>query len=474
MEKQGVKLNTSNNFDKILNPVSTLGLFNGKEDTIVIAHKLYIHHSFSDNNEFKTFAYEIYTQEMIKDQLDILNHKTNHSPHIYTYLFTSTYALNGSCRSLDISDFHGVENEDTICCVISRKGKEKYKNKAHITGTLMYCGDSYYSVNSTEDVYLIPLDINLLASNKSKSITLSYNQFENALNEALKDFNNSESESPTSQPPVSDKALSTIYFYNVGNASTTKISHHSGVDLFFDCAIDNSASQKYVPIVNTISKEKPNVIIISHWHLDHYNLIANLIQDNDNLTHIYHRQPVGNYCIPNQIKFIFIQIQNKVKIKEVNKTNVQNHELSSLGINDIIMYVADDTKSNLSQSDYINDTCIMLSIGNNKIGNRIFLPADASYDCWPDDPALYANLNRFVLPHHGFLGFGDPNNSYLKKYNVKNLKFIRLFFSSSYPYPVDSHQKYLETAIQIPKNSPQYNGTRFSNGLPYRYTTIKR
>lgn len=210
-----------------------------------------------------------------------------------------------------------------------------------------------------------------------------------------------------------------IKIFKVGPANTVYIEYPNGKSLLFDCGLLSHNTNYYAEARTYIRKYvKPTAILISHWHVDHYLLLDDI--DDSRLEHIFIN---GKDAPP-------YGAETSIKNKELSRKITRISLLPSMGKNVLQQYGYPDTclffgngqrppantrlalgKLTYNGSD-VNDNGIILVIGNTQ--NRMILPSDVSYYCWPADPLLsLTDLKYLLLPHHGCgvytRQYGHPN-----------------------------------------------------------------
>lgn len=219
-----------------------------------------------------------------------------------------------------------------------------------------------------------------------------------------------------------------VKIFKVGPANTVYIEYPNGKSLLFDCGLLSHNTNYYNEARTYIRKYvKPTGILISHWHVDHYILLDDI--DDSRLEHIFiSGKDAPPYSAEASIKNKELS-RNITRISLIPSTN--KNVLQQYGYPDTYLFFGNgqkpptNTPLSLGEINYtgsdVNDNGIILVIGNTQ--NRMILPSDVSYYCWPADSLLsLTDLKYLLLPHHGCAvytqPYGQPNKIQDKKIYV--------------------------------------------------------
>ncbi len=238
-------------------------------------------------------------------------------------------------------------------------------------------------------------------------------------------------------------SIGSVIIYKVGFANTIYIKYNNGKSILLDCGIDISYLNNinngnnpgnYKRAHKLIKKLKPNTLIITHWHEDHYNLYQEI--DISNLEQVIYT----DYLPRNEVitKFNEWKKNNKnIKLIVIN-SDVTNYFLGSdypctsiwrgNGNTPPAQDQAKDFICSCSNKQFENDSGLIVLIENN--GTTI-LPADVSYYCWPDEiKSRLSTFENIVLPHHSCQVYGLDNIT-------QNTTFNNIFISSRFDNFID-------------------------------------
>ena len=222
----------------------------------------------------------------------------------------------------------------------------------------------------------------------------------------------------------------TVKIFNVGNANFVSYKQNVNVldgtkekTLIIDAGVGYDYDQVNKVVTRKrqysdardyiVKNERPELIIISHLHLDHY-LYLDII-NSKNLKGIIISEDVLVTKDYNINKYI-ASIVDKVKIYTINKVipnarGTKRIDLSSFGFKDVYLFkglgkVTPPVSAGLGVIKYnngdriVDDSGILVTIGKGL--NRIIISGDCSYYSWPDEDELdLSQTCRVLVPHHG-------------------------------------------------------------------------
>ena len=249
------------------------------------------------------------------------------------------------------------------------------------------------------------------------------------------------------------------YKINVGHANTVVITQDNSQDdgkcLVLDCGI--GSIQKYADAHKYILKNvKPTDVVITHWHIDHYNLLSEL--DTSELQHIIipcpppPRQKKVHYAT-----YRFLQDHKELLLDTSQMSSVKNL-LYDLGYENVFMFKGEN-KGNPQNPMYgyivyarpDDDEGLIVCIMDSG-GTSIIFPGDCSYYSWPDVPELnLEHTKKLLVPHHG----GHIITKYFKS---SQLLYQTAYISSSKDFVADRsdskgntyHDAFLTTFFKCP------------------------
>lgn len=210
---------------------------------------------------------------------------------------------------------------------------------------------------------------------------------------------------PTGSGGDSPKSLYEVKLYNTGQGNCIYISpssKNSGAyckRFFFD--IGRSTSPYSADLQRTAVKSgigdaarcTPDFIILSHWHMDHYNVVYNSRQ-----------MPMCPWIAPQ------IEKRDKTVHRNSNATRLvrylcTNHLLYFVDLSYTNKMICANSvfslwRGNTVRKPYSSDLdpnadCLLLQMF------QTLLPGDCTYSCWPDFFAKNKTFKYLVVPHHG-------------------------------------------------------------------------
>lgn len=134
---------------------------------------------------------------------------------------------------------------------------------------------------------------------------------------------------------------------------------------------------------------KPNLVILSHWHFDHYCLLENLNNEKDFMV-------IAPYFPPSQEQKINKQgIDIINRLMENNKIYFVEDTDDGLVYNSGVMFLY-KASSPKATTNYLNKNALILTL------NDVLLPGDCTYNVFP---TLLRNriseFSKFICTHHG-------------------------------------------------------------------------
>lgn len=417
------------------------------------------------------FKFEVNTDKMIEYEAPFFrdNKYDDYSPVLYT--FTAVIPKNDDQPNI-LKKFKKAKGK-YIRCLLQRI--DRVTSPDHLKGHVTIGAQLTY--DDTSNNILCRVSQAALTIVASENISLTANQ---SL-ETLTTTNGIASESQfTSNPELPDsfdangdgspKKNTNIRIYKVGKANTVLIRHHCGDDIFFDCGYEDTIDAKtgieiYKNSADKISLIHPTLVILSHFHEDHVNLLPSIKKDklkaiifNGGQSSCTNKQVLKlltkfhNICIDLSLpkyakKDVNALIQSKFDGITIYKTSYQKPSNDTYGI----------IPTSHQANTIINNNGLMMLVGSLKIPyNRMILPGDVSYFCWPrgiNELALDRNLTKLLVPHHGgeVYTYKSYNNTakYKSIYVSRDGSYVPITNNINPPYVKNEHRKYLEDGMHV-------------------------
>ena len=431
----------------------------------------------------RIFDFELYTDAMIRYDYE---HFTNNDFSGFIpigYTFTSIMENSTSEADKNSRIFREFSSR-YIRCILKPIDELTASDKIFMEGTVSISAPFTFSEDTSdilEQFYhaaLVFIDSTPYSAAQDSLIALNtVNDSANAIvNNSLNQFNSREANADHPYP------YTYVRIYKVGCANTICIKHHSGKTILFDCGLDIKNPVKYAITKNHIIKNiKPNVIIISHWHKDHYNMLEEL-----DLSHLECIIYNGRNLCPWQIKSkILAPLTLKGKTVDLSKIAFTPDCLVNNGYDGVKIFIGKGSTPTSNQygiipksyNTTINDSGIMLCVGNLKLHfNRIILPSDVSYYNWPDAPELKLDLylSRLLVPHHGGSVYAAPNFNnpapYKRIYVSRNEQHVPITDCHKKPNIDTCHVDFLQKGMHMASSNFFYTDSLSTK--PYYETRI--
>ncbi len=281
--------------------------------------------------------------------------------------------------------------------------------------------------------------------------------------------------SPTTDPDILIKPYKvTVYKVGHGNAITIEKNNRC---ILFDCGI-NDPDTNYLSAKNDIiDKVKPDIIIISHWHKDHYGLLPDIntsklkmiIAPADYLTATYKG---ADTTIATLLRagVHFIDLSRMRAFPSGFLTNYGFERINLFlgrGLSDPIP--DPDPASGIfcghtTYTRHDDDTGIILSLQSNR--NYIaILPGDCSYYSWPVCPELDLHETvKLVASHHGGHAISQKltTTTHFPYTNVYISSNFRSFVNLNNGYGTTQHRSFLSNVLNRPTVNMTENLTKNS------------
>lgn len=234
-----------------------------------------------------------------------------------------------------------------------------------------------------------------------------------------------------------------VSLYNVGCGNTITI--EKAIDdegntksILFDCGYGNGISSKDL-VRSRIAKLEPDVIVISHWHADHFLFLQDVLNEINKPDYcpkmiIYPshvnlmKSQSNNHWLINTLLHYHKKGAQLINLSKVNPKDIKNF-LINRDFEDIYVFLGKNqsnskptpsspldrvTVDNYKYDGYIeydrtpDDSGVILSIecfdkpSDPQKTHYAILPGDCSYYSWPDEPELkLKSAVHLVVPHHG-------------------------------------------------------------------------
>lgn len=390
-------------------------------DKIKEEKELYIQlHQETNDDQGLRVSFDVYTKELLELIYDFSNN--DRSFPLFSLRFDSHVLLSSQMALVKREVAQVVQLEDGETAIVNRPITEG------IPVTSLY---ENIIKNKGNDAWLIASLCNLDDSNctfkgelisecgRTEATEIGLNIHRYIGNADQQSINGIVTNLKGSVPPLSKDVTSNgngnnaavsydVYAYRVGNANTTLIGNDiTDESLLVDCGIEKKTCfrKKYANAENTITTFDPEYILISHNHLDHYNLFFKNIAVQSLALHAKNSSSLKRIIVPddnsNNLSQNIIKKQIKSKIWLVNKTTPNYRDI----LKDVFPELTIDFGICPNQAmsvegkpeNFKNDTGIIVSIKNNK---KILLPGDCSYDYIPTTVS-FDDADYIVIPHHG-------------------------------------------------------------------------
>ena len=399
-------MNKKKQNDLIRYALKNIKPFNDK-DTIVYAHLIkepLDKEEMRDSNLLLHF--EIFTERSIQsDNIFFTNHQIANEDYIpYIYTFSITNEHDNSTEELSKFEQEILENNGWIKGKISKNSNIGFQGHLSLAFGLVHKEHNNQKLPLELDASFIPIRMSIgdkyyskLQETKEINARILHNIEYNPT-----EMSNLDSQQSSDNPSTPYN----VKIYKVGAANTITIEKDDHC-ILFDCGKRNP------PVPSVINKiidnVKPTIIIISHLHTDHYNLITNI--NCDKVTHII--VPDLNIIIAKNssiTNFLVALKKRNIQIIDLSKINDYKDLLKTFGYSNIDIFLGTNRgdpgeNSPLGHIKYdrsIDDSGIILSIKSHNSDKRAIFPGDCSYYSWPNEEELnLLNTIKLIVPHHG-------------------------------------------------------------------------
>lgn len=213
------------------------------------------------------------------------------------------------------------------------------------------------------------------------------------------------------------------------------------INLEFDADnnVDTVASQIFDSV--NLSSFNPQVIFISHWHLDHYRAVYTLNRD------VYLGKKASVWIVPKYMaknsssplstdRLISFLINTK-KVLFVDEPNKPNYFEEIYNSSSVSLYrVKKDSK--------LNNDCIILQL------NQTLMTGDCDYENWVYDCKRTDTVKCLIVPHHGDLSSKTPTEESKLKTDYANLEYAYFCVGKNeYGHPEDEIKEMFEEASHL-------------------------
>lgn len=418
------------------------------------------------------FIFEINTDDMIHRTYDaVLSQQfDNYLPISYT--FTSVLDINNIRSSYP---FMEIKN-DYIRCIIKNIDDISPKDK-YLEGTITVSLPCRFS-EKTDDILKRTYSAALVFVSYKANTQLAqktYEEWKTTIKNARSLLENNPKELTKLLPSGEPRDNTCVRIYSVGCANTVFIQHYTGLNILFDCGCENHT--QYDDSKSKIQQLNPDVIIISHWHEDHHNLFASYLKNKHFQYVIYNNI---RKCSNNQLVVTLASVHKKTI--DLSQITYSPYIFSSGKCSDISLFVGSGTAPSnpqygyISYSNELNDIGIILCVGTaDQSHNRIILPGDVSYFCWPHNNELNLNtVSHLLLPHHG-------GNVYTTT-PFQNVKYPKIYVSRDQSYvPINDintakartyHKTFLKNSLMGGYDFSRINYTCQKLNAPHPYFSV--
>lgn len=259
----------------------------------------------------------------------------------------------------------------------------------------------------------------------------------------------------------------TVRVYRVEHGNTITIQDGDNC-ILFDCGHGKKLDTK---VKNTIiDSVKPDIIIFSHWHIDHSNLLADINCSKLKLIVYPNQNNLGKQGQQTIYKLTTL-FQNGVIPVDLSQLGTYNSDfLKNYGFERIDVFIGQGKQdpgvgSPLGHIGYdrsIDDNGAILSIKNWKSNKRAILPGDCSYYSWPDTPELdLLNTIKLVVPHHGGHAIKQNKTGYSPSFYTDIIVSTEkdIFYDRIEANSQTYHRSYVYSRMQSPHEHITHNQT---------------
>ena len=221
------------------------------------------------------------------------------------------------------------------------------------------------------------------------------------------------------------------FFFDVGRPFDTltpkKAPKYSNPDLFEHTVMSDNLLR--------ISSCKPDIIFLSHWHIDHVlgsMLLGRYVYEKSSdciwIAPLPNNEALGKYR--RLIKFL---MENK-KIKFVDHKNVKKGVIAS----------KDDVTLYQGKGKDLNASSLMLRLKNT------LLAGDCMYQYWPNDLLHDIDkIEQMVVPHHGSELKLNDEAIIKNTYKINRKKAVICTGENEYPHPDQTHINELSQTLKF-------------------------
>lgn len=422
---------TKNDARIMLRSISNeLNLYHPTKNNEISAFAHYIKNSVdpeeATRNGEEFFCFEIFTNEILERLKSNQVSEDSHFSYIFsTWLKPDTESY---CAMKALSE---RASKNLFEVKIKEKNSVTTNNSTSINGRLFFNYPIPYKYRTDEimplyyEVALIPSDATL-----GKSTYEFHNEPNNNAIFISESGNNHNINTDTSIS-FEDSSIDSIEakVYKVGGANTVYLDYSNGKSILLDCGIDTYDDTPYATSKQHImsSDVQPTMIIITHWHEDHFNLFFNI--DKARLeTILVMGYPYNNYYMQSYLDSLpqgmlyYMPPSNVDKMWLIQKGYPETYLFQGLNKKPAPTQFTQLGAINYDNSE--NDSAIILAIGPSC--NRFISPSDVSYYSWPNYPELELSKTKYLLlPHHG-------GHVYTNIVTAKTQRFATVIKSSNF------------------------------------------
>ena len=457
--------------------ISTYNLFRPSDNYPIEVWAHYLRDSVEEDlygENKRNFIFEINTDSMIHRTYDtFLNREFDNYLQI-SYTFTSILDVNNICPAHQYP-FMEIRN-DYIRCILKNIDDISPEDK-YLEGTITVSLPCRFS-EKTDDVLkrTYPAALVFISYDaKTQPAQESYEEWKSTVKIARSLLENNTNQITKLLPSGNSRNNTNIRIYSVGCANTVFIQHYTGLNILFDCGCEDDP--QYDNSKSKIQDLDPDIIIISHWHEDHYNLFAS-----------YFKNKHFQYIIYNNIQ----KCENDQLVVDLASVHQKTIDLSQITYSpyifsvgkcdDISLFIGSGNKPSnpqygyISYSNELNDIGIILCIGTaDDYHNRIILPGDVSYFCWPQTQELNLNtVSHLLLPHHGGSVYTTnlfQNFNYPQIYVSRNQSYVPISdinTTKAHTY----HMTFLQNSLMGRYNLSYFKYTSYKLNAPKPYYSV--
>lgn len=382
----------------------------------------------AEGTKERILTFEVFTYPMIDYYYShYVEHKVrNFSPVVYRFSSSIPDTYPGEALAPFLES---KEENKYINCLMTRECLADGMNDSQLYGTYLFsCSHRYAEVpedilpRSYEAAMWLMHEIVDYDSAAKKKLDKVLDAIDRSNKAKCEEGKHHEYEA-AAQAVVNEVEKTKIKIYNVGSANSIFIEQQDKT-ILFDCGLDLSAKKKednkkkhaYKAALAEIISLTPDFIVISHWHLDHYNLLKEFLLSGKEPFLVFSG---FNHC-DDQVKAL-VENWPFNKKHDFDGQAIDKHYFDQWGFNNICLFRGENKvpdpqnpiihngfqwnpgEIKVKNGNTVNDESLMMTIGvaNDYQRKRMILPGDTSYLSWPkDDELSMESVSDLLVPHH--------------------------------------------------------------------------